>query len=100
MKILVIGVGGIGGFIGSYLVKNNYDVTFIARKKRLNFLKTNGLKLESKLGKYPMYFGKDAHKVLDSLYSYVTKDSLKALVDFASEKMQWSTAVYVESKAK
>ena len=37
MKILVIGVGGIGGFIGSYLVNNNYDVTFIARKKRLNF---------------------------------------------------------------
>ena len=36
MKILVIGVGGIGGFIGSYLVNKNYDVTFIARKKRLN----------------------------------------------------------------
>ena len=35
MKILVIGVGGIGGFIGSYLVSNNYDVTFIARKKGL-----------------------------------------------------------------
>ena len=51
MIILVIGVCGIGGFIGSYLVNNNYDVTFIARKKRLNFLKTNGLKLESKLGK-------------------------------------------------
>ena len=56
--------------------------------------------LESKLGQYPMYFGKDAHTILDRLYSYVTKDSLKALVDFASEKMQWSTAVYVESKAK
>ena len=51
MKILVIGVGGIGGFIGSYLVSNNYDVTFIARKKRLSYLKTNGLKLESELGK-------------------------------------------------
>ena len=56
--------------------------------------------LESKLGQYPMYFGKDAHTILDRLYSYVTKDSLKALVNFASEKMQWSTAVYVESKAK
>ena len=51
MKILVIGAGGIGGFIGSYLVSNNYDVTFIARKKRLSYLKTNGLKLESELGK-------------------------------------------------
>ena len=45
MKILVIGVGGIGGFIGSYLVNNNYDVTFIARKKDLIF-KTNGLNLK------------------------------------------------------
>lgn len=51
MKILVIGVGGIGGFIGSYLVKNNYNVTFIAREKRLSYLKTNGLKLKSELGK-------------------------------------------------
>ena len=51
MKILVIGAGGIGGFIGSYLVNDNYDVTFVARKKRLNYLKTNGLKLESELGK-------------------------------------------------
>ncbi|MAZ46646.1 MAG: hypothetical protein CMM98_03625 [Rickettsiales bacterium] len=51
MKILVIGVGGIGGFIGSYLVDNNYDVTFIARKKRLSHLKANGLRLESELGK-------------------------------------------------
>ena len=51
MKILVIGVGGIGGFIGSYLVNKNYDVTFVARKKRLSYLKTNGLKLESELGK-------------------------------------------------
>ena len=55
MKILVIGVGGIGGFIGSYLVNNNYDVTFVARKKRLSYLKSDGLKLESELGKiyYP-----------------------------------------------
>ena len=49
MRILVIGVGGIGGFIGSYLVSNNYDVTFIARKKRLSHLKTYGLKLQSEL---------------------------------------------------
>jgi len=56
--------------------------------------------LESKLGQYPMYFGDDANVILDALYSYVTKDSLKALVDFAKNKMQWSTAVYIESKAK
>ena len=42
MKILVIGVGGIGGFIGSYLVKNNYNVTFIAREKRLSYFVPSG----------------------------------------------------------
>ncbi len=51
MKILIVGVGGIGGFIGSYLVNNNYDVTFIARKKRLSYLKTHGLSLQSELGR-------------------------------------------------
>ena len=51
MKILIIGVGGIGGFIGSYLVNNNYNVTFVARNKRLSYLKTYGLTLESELRK-------------------------------------------------
>ena len=77
---------------------NTKEVTKAFKKMMKN--KESREYLESKLGQYPMYFGKDAHKVLDRLYSYVTKDSLKALVDFASEKMQWSTAVYVESKAK
>ena len=35
MKILVIGVGGIGGFIGSYLVNNNYDERLLLGKKDL-----------------------------------------------------------------
>ena len=48
MKILILGVGGIGGFIGSHLVNANYDVTFVARGERFIFLKSNGLILESK----------------------------------------------------
>mgnify|MGYP001285694536 FL=1 len=85
---------------GLYMHKgaNTKQVTKAFKKMMKN--KESREYLESKLGQYPMYFGRDAHKVLDRLYSYVTKDSLKALVDFASEKMQWSTAVYVESKAK
>ena len=47
MKILIIGVGGIGGFIGSHLVNANHDVTFVARGERFSFLKSNGLILES-----------------------------------------------------
>ena len=49
MKILVYGVGGIGGFLGSYLEKLGIQLTFIARGKRLNHLKSKGLILESNL---------------------------------------------------
>lgn len=54
--------------------------------------------LISKLGDYPMYFGHDSHKIMDALYGYVTKERLRTLVDFAKNKMEWSTATYVDSK--
>ena len=49
MKILVYGVGGIGGFLGSYLVQTDAEITFIARGERLKYLKNNGLILNSKI---------------------------------------------------
>ena len=54
--------------------------------------------LISKLGDYPMYFGKESNIIMDSLYSYVTKERLKLLVDFAKNNMEWSTAEYVDGK--
>ena len=50
MKILVYGVGGIGGFIGSFLCKTKFSTTFLSRGKTFLNLKKNGLKLESLLG--------------------------------------------------
>ena len=43
----MIGVGGIGGYLGSFLSESHFDVTFIARKERFLFLKSKGLILES-----------------------------------------------------
>ena len=54
--------------------------------------------LIEKLGDYPMYFGEDSKIIMNSLYSYVTKKRLRALIAFASKNMQWSTAKYVEGK--
>ena len=54
--------------------------------------------LISKLGDYPMYLGDDSNIIMESLYSYVTKERLKLLVDFAKNKMEWSTAEYVDGK--
>lgn len=54
--------------------------------------------LISKLGDYPMYFGENSNIIMDSLYSYVTKERLGLLVNFAKDKMEWGTAEYVDGK--
>lgn len=45
MNIIIIGTGGIGTFYGMKLLEQNNKVTFIARGKNLEYLKTNSLKL-------------------------------------------------------
>ena len=49
MKVLIYGVGGVGGFIGSFLEKTEYEISYIARGKRYEFLKNQGLILNSKV---------------------------------------------------
>ena len=39
MKILILGVGGIGGFFGGYLQQSGADVTFLVRPKRKDLKK-------------------------------------------------------------
>ena len=50
MKILIYGVGGIGGYLGSKLLETDFDVSFVARGKRLIHLKKNGLEIRSSEG--------------------------------------------------
>ena len=45
MKIAIVGVGAIGGFIGTRLALAGEDVTFIARGANLEALRTKGLRL-------------------------------------------------------
>lgn len=45
MNIIVIGTGGIGTFYGMKLLEQNHSVTFVARGKNLEYLKSNSLKL-------------------------------------------------------
>ena len=47
MKILVLGIGGIGGFFGGFLQESGADVTFLVRPKRKALLKKNKLKIIS-----------------------------------------------------
>lgn len=46
MKYYIIGAGGTGGIIGSYMAKAGKDVTLIARGSHLAAIRKNGLKIE------------------------------------------------------
>jgi 2-dehydropantoate 2-reductase len=50
MRIAVMGAGGVGGYFGARLAQAGHDVTFIARGRHLEALKTSGLTLKSALG--------------------------------------------------
>ena len=50
MKILIYGVGGIGGFLGSKLFDKSIELTFLARGNRFEFLKKNGLVVKTGKG--------------------------------------------------
>src|ERR1700749_3691981 len=51
MKIAIVGVGAIGGYVGIRLALAGEDVTFIARGANLKALQANGMRLESDGGK-------------------------------------------------
>ncbi len=52
MKIAVVGVGGLGGYIGGRLAHSGQDVTFLARGQRLAALRQNGLQVRSPDGEF------------------------------------------------
>tara|TARA_E500000178_G_C17025573_1_gene757812 strand:+ start:906 stop:1814 length:909 start_codon:yes stop_codon:yes gene_type:complete len=47
MKVLIYGVGGIGGYLGSLLLKTNYEITFLSRHDKYESLKKKGIVLRS-----------------------------------------------------
>lgn len=52
MKVLVIGVGGLGAFFGAHLQKTNCDVNFLVREKNKKFITENGIKIVSDFGNF------------------------------------------------
>lgn len=50
MKILILGAGGIGGYIGGRLTASGADVTFLVRPRRKAQLEADGLVIRSPLG--------------------------------------------------
>jgi len=50
MQIAVIGAGGVGGYFGGRLARAGHDVTFVARGRHLDAVRSAGLRIESGLG--------------------------------------------------
>ena len=69
MKILVLGVGGIGGFFGAHLDIIGEDVTFLVRQKRKALVKKNGIKIKSSFGNFNIQ------------PKLITKEKLKPIYD-------------------
>ena len=55
MNIVVFGAGGVGGYFGGKLAKAGFEVTFIARGKTLETIKTNGLQVKSIFGDFKVH---------------------------------------------
>ena len=52
MRIAIFGVGGVGGYFGGRLAQSGNDVSFIARGKHLDAMKTSGLRVDSIAGDF------------------------------------------------
>jgi len=50
MKIVVMGAGGVGGYFGARLAQAGNEVSFIARGRHLEALRTKGIAVKSPLG--------------------------------------------------
>jgi len=55
MNIVVIGIGGVGGYFGGKLAQAGFNVTFIARGKHLDAIKNQGLQVKSIKGDFTVY---------------------------------------------
>ncbi len=55
MNIVVFGAGAVGGYFGGKLAKAGFNVTFIARGKTFEAIKTNGLKVKSIFGDFVVH---------------------------------------------
>ena len=52
MKVLILGVGGLGAFFGAHIQKTNCDVTFLVRENTKKLISEHGIKIVSDFGNF------------------------------------------------
>ncbi|MCB1957898.1 MAG: 2-dehydropantoate 2-reductase [Rhodocyclaceae bacterium] len=94
MKILILGVGGVGGYFGARLVESGADVTFLVRPARKAALATSGLRVESPYGNFRIEprcltgdeVGPDYDLVLLAAKAYDLESALEAIAPAVGEQ--------------
>jgi 2-dehydropantoate 2-reductase len=82
-KICIVGLGGVGGYLGCMLAQHFDNIYFFARGKRLESIKENGLKLYSdgqgEFKAYPKMISNNAKEmgVMDYIFLSVKHSSLE-----------------------
>ncbi len=89
MRILIVGAGAIGGYIGARLLQAGRDVTFLVRAQRAEALERDGLVVKSPLGDihhtapYCVHSGQVRHPYDLILLSCKSYDLEQTMEDFA-----------------
>src|SRR5262245_52278243 len=52
MRVVVVGVGGVGGLVGGLLAQSGVEVGFVARGRQLEALRSRGLRVEGVRGNF------------------------------------------------
>lgn len=65
MRIAVIGAGGVGGYFGGKLAQAGNDVTFVARGRHLDAIRSAGLRIESAQGTFTISSARAVERMED-----------------------------------
>jgi len=90
MKILVIGAGAIGGYVGGLLALAGHDVVFAVRAKTAEALVANGLRIHGPRGDWHVKHVKTLHDPTIDIGSFDVGISCVKLYDAQSSAQQWA----------
>ncbi len=94
MRIAIVGLGGVGAYIGAKLsaLKDEHEIIFLARGEHLKEIKEHGLRMidvNEEKSYYPTSASQTASRHLDIVFlctkSYQSKEALKGLSNSLSE---------------
>ena len=89
MRVLILGAGGVGGYLAGEFVRNNIDVTLYATPKTNEFIQKNGLKIKDVDNEYSVCIKTKLSGIYDVIIVAVKSyhlDDILEIINFHSDK--------------